>query len=80
MRPVIYCFGDYNKLLKFDVVENRWYVEVLDNPNNIEFKSYACAVSLPNTTVLITGGGPSTDVIVYDKGQLSMKSPLRRAR
>ncbi len=54
-------FGDTNKIMCFDVQNEKWTIKSLPRGSN-EFLYYAAAVTLPNGDALLTGGGSSTMV------------------
>ena len=60
-NPKICFFGDKNKIMCFDINAQKW--ELTNYYGDHEFKYYAAAVSIPDGSVLIVGGGSSNIVL-----------------
>ncbi len=56
-------FGEKNKILMYNIDRDEWKLTQLPYGQNYEFNYYSSACTLPNGTVLITGGGISN--VVY---------------
>jgi Kelch motif len=56
-------FGEKNKVLIYSIDRDEWKLTQLPYTSNYEFNYYSSAVTLPNGTVLVTGGGISN--VVY---------------
>ena len=77
-EPSICFFGDKNKVMAYKILENKWEMRQLDN--RYEFNYYAASATLPNGSVLITGGGSSNSVYIYSDQKLYPACPMIQIR
>jgi len=79
LQPKLNLFGDKNKILSWDLDQKSWSLSTLDIPHPINY--YAAAVTLPDGSAFITGGGssPATYVVTHEQKCLP-KAPLRQVR
>jgi hypothetical protein len=76
--PVIAFFGDKNKVMLFDLTKKTWEARRCVMP--YEFNYYAAAVTLPDGSALITGGGSSNAVYKFNNFKLELCTPMKQAR
>jgi hypothetical protein len=78
--PVIAFFGEKNKVMVFDLTRKTWEFRRCAMPYACEFNYYAAAVTLPDGSALITGGGSSNAVYRFTSFKLELCSPMKQAR
>lgn len=72
-QPKICFFGDKNKVLIYNIMQDEWNILKLDQPYTLEFSYYSCAETLPNGDILITGGGISNQTFLVSVQKKSMQ-------
>jgi kelch-like protein 10 len=77
-EPTICFFGDKNKIMAYKIVENTWELRQIDN--RFEFNYYSASATLPNGSVLITGGGSSNSVFIYSERKVFPACPMNQIR
>lgn len=77
-EPAICFFGDKNKVMAYKIQENSWEMRQIDS--RYEFNYYAASTTLPNGSVLITGGGSSNAVFLYSDKRVIPACPMNQIR
>jgi len=76
--PFLCFFGDKNKVMTYDLVNEIW--DIKTHRMNLEFNYYSAACTLSDGSVLITGGGSSNAVYHYKNKQIIQKAPMLQPR
>ena len=64
----IMFFGAGNRILKYSLDRKDWILELIPSTSEYKFRNFSAIVSFPHRiSLLITGGGPSSDVFLFSK-------------
>ena len=77
-QPLLCFFGDKNQVMTFDLTTKQWDLRTLFS--QYEFNYYAAAVTLPDGSALITGGGSSSTVLHYKDRKATKKASMSQVR
>lgn len=77
-QPLLCFFGDKNQVMTLDLTTKQWDLRTLFS--QYEFNYYAAAVTLPDGSALITGGGSSSTVLLYKDRKIIKKTNMAQVR
>lgn len=78
LQPQLSFFGDKNQVMTLDLTTLVWDLRTIFS--QYEFSYYAAAVTLPDGSALITGGGSFSTVLQYKDRKLVAKSSMLQVR
>jgi len=77
-QPLLCFFGDKNQVMTFDLTTKQWDLRTLFSHH--DFNYYAAAVTLPDGSALVTGGGSSASVLHYKDRKVVKKANMTQIR
>jgi hypothetical protein len=77
-QPLLCFFGDKNQVMTFDLTTKQWDLRTLFS--QYDFNYYAAAVTLPDGSAMITGGGSSANVLHYKDRKVVKKANMTQIR
>lgn len=77
-QPLLSFFGDKSQVMTLDLNTMEWDLRTLFS--QYEFSYYAAAVTLPDGSALLTGGGSFSTVLHYKDSKLMAKTSMMQVR
>ena len=72
-NPRICFFGEKNKVLQYNIEKSEWKLSFLPiHGQNGEFNYYSSACTLPNGDIIVSGGGVSNTVYLFQLSKMTL--------